>query len=70
MEASIQARKPLFFAEDLTECPYSGLHQGVARTSEHSFMNGTDAPVIGTLLPSHREPELAGARWPQSVALS
>lgn len=44
MEASIQARKPLFFTKDLTKCPYSGLHQGASRTSECGFMNCTDVP--------------------------
>lgn len=38
VEASIQERKPLFFLKALAECPYSGLHQGVSRTSEGSFM--------------------------------
>lgn len=44
MEAGIQARKPLFFTKGLTKCPYSGLHQGVSRTSESSFMNCIDVP--------------------------
>lgn len=44
MEASIQARKPLFFTKDLDKYPYSGLHQGVSRTSESSFTNCIDVP--------------------------
>lgn len=40
MDASIQARKPLFF----TKCPYLGLHEGVSRTSESGFMNCIGVP--------------------------
>lgn len=44
MEGSTQARKPLFFTKDLTKCPYSGLRQGVSRTSKSGFMNCIDVP--------------------------
>lgn len=64
MGVSIQARKPLFFTKDFAKCPYSGLHQGVSRTSESSFMDCTDVP-------RHRHAAVIClcARWPKSVTL-